>query len=62
MLAKIERRYYGFRTSTDITACVGICLSVKCGFEIVRVQMCIWLWTPYGWKIKFVSGNCERSM
>jgi hypothetical protein len=26
-----------------------------------RVQTCIWLRTPLGWKIKFVSGNCERS-
>jgi hypothetical protein len=23
--------------------------------------VCIWLWTPFGWKTKFISGNCERS-
>jgi hypothetical protein len=41
------------RTSTDI----------QCGLEFVRVQTlwCIWLRTPFGWKIKFVSRNCERS-
>jgi hypothetical protein len=35
----------------------------RCGLEIVRVQtcLCVGLWTPFGWKIKFVSGNCERS-
>jgi hypothetical protein len=33
------------------------------GFEIARVKtcVCIWLRTPFGWKIKFVSGNCDRS-
>jgi hypothetical protein len=31
--------------------------------EIARVQtcLCVGLRTPFGWKIKFVSGNCERS-
>jgi hypothetical protein len=29
--------------------------------EFTRVQTCIWLRTPFGWKIKFVSGNCERN-
>jgi hypothetical protein len=43
----------GFRTSTDITS--------VCVLEFTRVQTCIWLRTPFGWKIKFVSGNCERS-
>jgi hypothetical protein len=33
----------------------------QCMLEFTRVRMCIWLWTPFGWKIKFVSGNCERS-
>jgi hypothetical protein len=33
------------------------------GLEIVRVQtcLCVGLWTPFGWKPKFVSGNCERN-
>jgi hypothetical protein len=24
-------------------------------------MLCVGLWTPFGWKTKFVSGNCERS-
>jgi hypothetical protein len=30
--------------------------------EIAREQtcVCIWVWTPFGWKTKFISGNCER--
>jgi hypothetical protein len=34
---------------------------VECVLEFTRVQTCIWLRTPFGWKIKFVSGNSERS-
>jgi hypothetical protein len=32
-------------------------------FEIARVVscLCFGLWTPFGWKTEFVSGNCERS-
>jgi hypothetical protein len=35
----------------------------KSCLEIARVQtcVCIWLRTPFGWKTKFVSGNCEWS-
>jgi hypothetical protein len=36
------------RTSTDIGSVL----------EFTRVQTCIWLGTPFGWKINFVSGNC----
>jgi hypothetical protein len=34
----------------------------KSGVKIVRVQtcLCVGLWTPFGWKIKFVTGKCER--
>jgi hypothetical protein len=34
---------------------------LECVLEFTRVQTCIWLRTPFGWKIKFVSGNCESS-
>jgi hypothetical protein len=30
------------------------------GSEVTRVRTYMWLRTPLGWKIKFVSGNCER--
>jgi hypothetical protein len=35
---------------------------VKSGLEIIRVQtcLCVGLWTPFGWKTEFVSGNCVR--
>jgi hypothetical protein len=33
----------------------------ECVLEFTQVQTCIWLWTPFGWKIKFASGNCETS-
>jgi hypothetical protein len=23
--------------------------------------VCVWLRTPFGWKTKFISGNCEKS-
>jgi hypothetical protein len=64
-----KTRFYGIRNSTDIE-CVLEFAQVKTSFEIARVecvleftrvQMCIWLWTPFGLKIKFVSGNRERS-
>jgi hypothetical protein len=41
------------RTSTDIGSVVWNSLECRC--------VCIWLRTPFGWKTKFVSGNCERS-
>jgi hypothetical protein len=41
------------RTSKDI---FSVCWnSLECR------RVCIWLRTPFGWKTKFVSGNCERS-
>jgi hypothetical protein len=29
--------------------------------RLVQTCLCVGLWTPFGWKPKFVSGNCERS-
>jgi hypothetical protein len=45
----------------DVTMVFGILLTSECVLEFTRVQTCIWLRTPFGWKIKFVSGTCERS-
>jgi hypothetical protein len=46
----------------EVKTCFEIA-RVESDLEIVRVQtcLCVGLWTPFGWKIKFVSGNCERS-
>jgi hypothetical protein len=51
----MDGRVYGYRL--DVCELLRIQQS---GLEVTRVQMCIWLWTPLGWKIKFVSGNCVR--
>jgi hypothetical protein len=40
-----------FGTSTDTTVGSG---------DRSGADVCIWLRTPFGWKIKFVSGNCVR--
>jgi hypothetical protein len=39
-------------------------LEGRCGLRVVRVQtcLCVGLWTPFGWKTEFISGNWERSM
>jgi hypothetical protein len=41
-----------FGTSTDITVGFG---------SYLGADVCIRLRTPFGWKIKFVSENCERN-
>jgi hypothetical protein len=58
MLATIDKRFHGHRivvfgTSTDIQENFGIRSSTDVCVYLVR--------TPFGWKTKFVSGNCERS-
>jgi hypothetical protein len=52
------RNYYWYRQSVCWNP-----LEWRCGLRIVRVQTCLCVgpWTPFGWKIKFVSGNSERS-
>jgi hypothetical protein len=43
--------------------CLRTSMDIQCGLEFTRVQtwLCVGLWTPFSWKTKFVSGNCERS-
>jgi hypothetical protein len=36
---------------------LGMNLSVGSGDQS-GADVCIWLWTPFGWKTEFVSGNC----
>jgi hypothetical protein len=38
--ARMDGRYYGFRTFTDVT---------ECGLEIARVQTCVYLATDACW-------------
>jgi hypothetical protein len=40
-----------FGTSTDIAVGSG---------DLSGADVCIWMWTPFGWKNEFVSGNCVR--
>jgi hypothetical protein len=47
----------------DVSMVFGILLILSVVFEnrLVQTCVCVWLWTPFGWKTEFVSGNCERS-
>jgi hypothetical protein len=42
-----------FRTSTDVFSVFWKSLQSR--------RACVWLRTSFGWKIKFVSGKCERN-
>jgi hypothetical protein len=55
-LATVDRRFHGYGIVVfGILRIYSVCVGIP------RVQTCIWLRTPFGWKTKFVSGNCERS-
>jgi hypothetical protein len=53
-----RRRYYG---NGDVIYKEGLGMNLSVGSgERSGADVCIWLRTPFGWKIKFVSGNCVR--
>jgi hypothetical protein len=52
--ATIDTRFYGIR---NFYGYIETCLKN----HLVQTCLYVGLWTPFGWKTEFVSGNCERS-